>query len=64
LKDRTDAILETIEKKEAVDDSITPLDDDTKQFADDFLDRIGAGDIDDPAMNAISTLIADSVLLD
>jgi len=64
LKDRTDAIIETIEKKEAVDDSITPLDDDTKQFADDFLDRIGAGDIDDPAMNAISTLIADSVLLD
>jgi len=64
LKDRTDAILETIEKKEAVDDSITPLDDDTKQFADDFLDRIGAGDIDDPAMDAISTLIADSVLLD
>jgi len=64
LKDRTDAILETIKKKEAVDDSITPLDDDTKQFADDFLDRIGAGDIDDPAMNAISTLIADSVLLD
>lgn len=64
MKDRTDAILETIKKKEAVDDSITPLDDDTKQFADDFLDRIGAGDIDDPAMNAISTLIADSVLLD
>ena len=64
MKDRTDAIIETIEKKEAVDDSITPLDDDTKQFADDFLDRIGAGDIDDPAMNAISTLIADSVLLD
>ena len=64
LKDRTDAILETIKKKEAVDDSITPLDDDTKQFADDFLDRIGAGDMDDPAMDAISKLIADSVLLD
>ena len=64
MKDRTDAIIETIEKKEAVDDSITPLDDDTKQFADDFLDRIGAGDMDDPAMDAISKLIADSVLLD
>jgi len=64
LKDRTDAIIETIKKKEAVDDSITPLDDDTKQFADDFLDRIGAGDMNDPAMDSISTLIADSVLLD